>query len=458
MFGKKILDYGLGLQEEPDEWEGKEEPKRNSQNGDGKSKVRISSEITGSVREHFFQLVNPSIAASLSRDELIDKVTQAVAEIVDREKIPLNWKEQGSIARDLLNDMIGVGPVEELLRDDEVTDILVNGPEKIFVERQGRLELTELSFRDEDHLMSVARRIAVSAGRRVDESNPMVDARLIDGSRVNIILPPLSVYGTIISIRKFPAEQICLMDLVEKDSLSSQMAEFMEIAAASRLNILISGGTGAGKTTFLNALSGKIGESERVVTIEDAAEINLQKPHVISLETRQKNVEGSGEISQRDLLRNALRMRPDRIIIGEVRGAEVHEMLQAMNTGHDGSMSTIHANSARDALVRIEDLLLSYQTNFNADAVKRQIASSLDLVIHLNRSYTGHRYVQSITEVIGVEGETIVTQDLFHFEEHKSSVPDVFEGEFQHLKIRPHCEKKIQRCKLGDVLRRVLGW
>ncbi len=454
MFGKKVAQFTYGFQEDPEDWQGPEETPNRQASPIGRQSV--SSDIAAEVRRHFYESVNPTLAAGLSRDDLIGKITEAVADIVDREKIPLNWNEQSIVARDLLNDMIGIGPIEELLRDDAVTDILVNGPQTVFVERSGRLELTDFEFRDEAHLMSVARRIAVSAGRRVDESSPMVDARLIDGSRVNIILPPLSIHGTIISIRKFPSEQICLEDLVEKSSLSAQMSAFLEISAASHLNILVSGGTGAGKTTLLNALSGKIGENERVVTIEDAAEINLLQPHVISLETRQRNVEGGGEVSQRDLLKNALRMRPDRIIIGEVRGPEAHEMLQAMNTGHDGSMSTIHANSARDALVRLEDLLLTFQQNFNPAAVRRQIASALDIVVHLNRHYSGHRYIQSITEVVGVEGDTVVTQDLFRFEEAEISEEGLFEGEFRCTKIRPYSEAKIIRHNLGDALKKAL--
>lgn len=456
MFGKKSLNSVIGFQEEEDEWEGPEKSKQSRQGTIEKTNVAPGD--AEAVRQHFFKLVNPSIAANMSKEDLIGKITRAVTEIVDREKIPLNWKEQSVIAQDLFNDMMGIGPIEVLLLDESVTDILVNGFDCVFIERNGTLEKTNLKFRDDQHVHGVARRIAASVGRRIDESNPMVDARLQDGSRVNIITPPLSVHGTIISIRKFPKNQISLGELVKKGCFSDQMAAFMKIATASHLNILISGGTGAGKTTLLNALSANIGDAERVVTIEDAVEINLMKPHVVSLETRQRNIEGTGEVSQRDLLRNALRMRPDRIIIGEVRGAEVHEMLEAMNTGHDGSMSTVHANSARDALMRLEHLLLTYRQNFHAMAVRRQMASALDLVIHVTRDFRGHRHVESITEVVGVEGDTIITQDLFVFEESDGRDASEFLGKFVQQKIRPYCEAKVKRHNLEAALKEVMKW
>ncbi|WP_169545967.1 CpaF family protein [Sneathiella aquimaris] len=459
MFGRKNEtdpETGFrGLQDEAQDWIGA--PLEGNSDRVTSAKSIVDPELSALVREQFFKIINPAIALALPKESLSIKVIEAVAKIVDQQKVPLNWQEQSQIATELLNDLIGLGPIEALLQNESVTDILVNGPDTIFIEKNGQLEQTDLSFRDEAHLLQVARRIAISAGRRIDESSPMVDARLVDGSRVNIIIPPLSVCGTVISIRKFPSKQINLSSLVQKTSLTELMADFLKIAAKAHLNILISGGTGAGKTTVLNALSGEIGVTERVVTIEDAAEIDLQQPHVISLETRQKNSEGAGEVCQRDLLRNALRMRPDRIIIGEVRGNEVHEMLQAMNTGHDGSMSTIHANSARDALLRVEDLLLSYQQNFNAGAVKRQIASALDLIVHVARDYTGHRYIHSITEVSGLEGDVITTQDLFTFERTTGGDEGIFEGDFVFSKIRPCCEAKVRRYHLGDALEKVLN-
>ncbi len=416
------------------------------------------SKFVDVIRSEFFEKINASIAATLEKEHLKEQVNKAVSEIVDRHKFPLNWSEQNLIVQDLLHDMLGVGPIEGLLKEASVTDILVNGPDKIFVERNGVLELTDLSFRDEHHLLEVARRIAASVGRRIDETSPMVDARLDNGSRVNIIIAPLSVKGTILSIRKFSKDVLSLADLANLNAMSPQMADFLALVAEARLNILVSGGTGAGKTTLLNSLSKHIRSTERVVTIEDAAEINLQKPHVISLETRQRNVEGTGEVSQRDLLRNALRMRPDRIIIGEVRGAEAHEMLQAMNTGHDGSMSTIHANSPRDALIRLEDLVMSYYPSFQAQTIRRQIASSIDLLIHVTRDYKGQRFIQFISEVAGLEGDVVVLQDLFNAEiptpEFGVSTPA---RSFVRQLVRPICMPKIDLQGLGAQMREVLN-
>jgi len=407
MFGRKLPDTGLLLAEEADVIECQV-----SVASMLKSHLPDAAKMTA-IREEFFQRLNPDFAAGMADDALLEKIEQAVFDITEKANLPLSREEQHAASVELKNEFSGLGPVEHLMRDDDVTDILINGFDKIFAERHGRLAQTPYQFRDEPHLLSVAKRIAGTVGRRVDESCPMIDARLSDGSRVNIIIPPLSIHGTIVSIRKFPVHQITLSDLVRRNALDETMAEFLEVAAICRLNILISGGTGAGKTTILNAISGNVSPSDRIVTIEDAAEINLQQPHVISLETRQRNMEGSGEVSQRDLLRNALRMRPDRIIVGEVRGGEAHDMLQAMNTGHDGSMSTIHANSPRDALVRVEDLVLSSLANFNPHATRRQIAAAIDLVVHVVRDYRGHRFIRSISEVTGIESDAITMQELF---------------------------------------------
>ncbi|OUR80198.1 hypothetical protein A9Q83_01865 [Alphaproteobacteria bacterium 46_93_T64] len=453
MFGKKYDDLSSGVSDNNSDWTDEKESRDFETLG--LQSPKVSEELVDRIRRHFFDLVNPSIAANLSNEELSGKIDKAVMEIVDREKIPLNWREQNQISVDLLNDMMGVGPIEMLLGDSSITDILVNGFDSIFVERSGTLELTDLKFRDDQHLLGVARRIAASVGRRVDESSPMVDARLADGSRVNIIIPPLSINGTIISIRKFPLNSISLEDLAQKKALTEQMAKFLEIAAASRLNILVSGGTGSGKTTLLNALSAHIDVNERIVTIEDAAEINIQQQHVISLETRQKNVEGGGEVSQRDLLRNALRMRPDRIIIGEVRGSEAHEMLQAMNTGHDGSMSTIHANSARDALSRLEDLILSSHSNSHPFTVRKQISSAVDLVVHVIRDYRGYRYIRSISEVIGMEGDVIVMQDVFKFNETEALDPENPSSNFTCNLLRLRCREKIKQYGQEHALNRI---
>ncbi|MCR9213930.1 MAG: CpaF family protein [Proteobacteria bacterium] len=380
----------------------------------------------------------------MSPDQLSFTVIQVVSSIVAEENLQLNWREQGAIAKEILDDIIGNGPIEDLLSDAEITDILVNGPNTVFVERKGRLERTALKFRDEQHLFEVARRIANSVGRRLDEASPMVDARLSDGSRVNVIAPPLSVNGTIISIRKFSPDVMALSDLLARHTLSEEICRFLEIAMQCRLNILVSGGTGSGKTTLLNAISGLIEETERVVTIEDAVEIRLQSPHVVSLETRQQNSEGTGEVTQRDLLRNCLRMRPDRIIVGEVRGSEAYDMLQAMNTGHDGSMSTIHANSCRDALIRLENLVLVSQPNLQASNARQQIASAVDLVIHLQRTPQGNRVIGAISEVVGTEGDTITLQDIFQYVPKNNTESARSDGSsFRNSGLRPRFLDKV---------------
>lgn len=415
----------------------------------------VPPELIERVRKQFFNRIDPTAASTMPPDELSLRITEAVSKIVDEEKLQVNWMEQSAIARELFDDIVGIGPIENLLSDSRVTDILVNGSDTVYVERDGRLELTSYKFRDEDHVLEVARRIAASVGRRVDEANPMVDARLKDGSRVNVIAPPLSVYGTIISIRKFSKQFMSLKDLCAGGSCSTAMARFLEIAARCRLNILVSGGTGSGKTTLLNALSGLIDENERIVTIEDAAEIALQRPHVVSLETRQRNTEGTGDVSQRDLLRNSLRMRPDRIIIGEVRGSEVYDMLQAMNTGHDGSMSTIHANSARDALLRLENLMLSTLSNYQSRGARQQISSALDLVIHVERGANGQRFIREISEIVALEADVISSQTLFEYAEDADH-PEQDSSAFRYTGGRPHFEEKIAKFGLGEELQEAL--
>lgn len=415
----------------------------------------LPPELIERVRSRFFSRIDPSAASALPPEQLRLRITEAVTKIVDEEKLQVNGSEQAAIARELFDDIVGTGPIEALLADPLVSDILVNGFDTVYVERGGRLELTPYRFRSEEHVLEVARRIAASVGRRIDEANPMVDARLKDGSRVNVITAPLSVYGTVISIRKFAKQPLSLDDLAQRGSLSAQMCGFLKIAAQSRLNILISGGTGSGKTTLLNALSGLIRETERIVTIEDAAEIALQRPHVVSLETRQRNSEGVGEVTQRDLLRNSLRMRPDRIIVGEVRGAEVHDMLQAMNTGHDGSMSTIHANSARDALLRLENLMLSTLANYQSGGARQQIASALDLVIHVERGANGMRYIRSINEIVAVEAGVIGSQALFDYAGDDDGRGPA-EAAFRYSGARPHSEEKIRRAGLLKDLQEVL--
>jgi len=397
----------------------------------------MRSEMFQSIRSAVLSSINVSATVMRSRD-LVEKDLQSlIAEICIRDRLMVTAADQELMARELLNDMFGIGPIEPLLADDSITDILVNGPDQVYVERHGHLELTPIRFRDNAHVTNVAQRIAGSVGRRVDESSPMVDARLADGSRVNVVLPPLALKGTYISIRKFSKRSITFNRMVAQGNLSRAMARVLEIACACRCNILVSGGTGSGKTTMMNTLSYGIDPGERIVTIEDAAELQLQQPHVVSMETRPINIEGVGAIDQRELVRNALRMRPDRIILGETRGAEAFDVLQAMNTGHDGSMSTIHANSARDALTRLESMVLMATRTLPLPSIRRQIAGALHLIIQLERMRDGVRRVTSVTEVAGMEGDIIITQDLFTFEYDATAYNDEVSGRFVNSGLRP---------------------
>ncbi|HEY1607957.1 MAG TPA: CpaF family protein, partial [Paraburkholderia sp.] len=375
------------------------------------AETMIRSEAFRAIRSGVFSSMNVSAAVLKTRDEVREGVEQIVADLVERERMNFTQAEQMHIVDELMNDMFGVGPIEPLLADDSITDILVNGPDKVFVERHGRLELTPLKFRDNAHVVNVAQRIAAAIGRRVDESSPMVDARLADGSRVNVVLPPLAVHGACIAIRKFSKRNITLARMAQQGNLSNAMMRVLKIAATARLNILISGGTGSGKTTRLNAMSHFIDDRERILTIEDAAELQLQQPHVVSLETRPDNAEGTGGVEQRDLVRNALRMRPDRIILGETRGAEAFDVLQAMNTGHDGSMTTIHANSPRDAISRLESMVMMANGNLPLASIRRQIASAVHMIVQIERMRDGVRRVTRISEIAGTEGDVIITQD-----------------------------------------------
>ncbi len=328
----------------------------------------------------------------------------------------MNAREQRALAAELVHDILGLGPLEPLLEDETISDIMVNGPDRTFVERRGKVVLSNVQFRDTQHLQNICQRIAAAVGRRIDESSPMVDARLADGSRVNIVFPPLALDGPYVSIRKFGRRAVDFAKLIEWKALTPQVARALEIAAQARLNVVISGGTGSGKTTMMNAMSRMIDHGERVVTVEDAAELQFQQPHVVRLETRPASLEGRGEITQRDLVRNALRMRPDRIIIGEVRGAEAFDMLQAMNTGHDGSMSTIHANTTRDALTRIENMVQMGNMGLPSRAIRTQIVGAIDLIIQVERQRDGGRRVTQVTEVCGMEGDVITLNDIFQFE------------------------------------------
>ena len=388
------------------------------------------------VRTRLLERIDPAAAAQIPRQRLRAEITLLVSAIATEEKIQLNEAEETALATELTDDMIGLGPLEPLLEDDEVTDILVNGPFDIYVERHGKLEKTAAHFRDAQHVMHVAQRIANAVGRRVDEASPMVDARLADGSRVNIIVSPLALNGGSISIRKFPKQNLVLEKMVQQRNLSPEMAQFLDIAARCRANILISGGTGSGKTTLLNAVSRHIASNERIITIEDAVELRLQQPHVVQLESRPPNIEGVGQIAQRELLRNALRMRPDRIIVGEVRGSEAFDMLQAMNTGHDGSMSTIHANSPRDALFRLENMVLMAAANLPLRALRAQVASAINILVHVERMRDGIRRVERICEISGMEGEIVSTRDIFTFK-YAGERAGFIEGAYEPSRLRP---------------------
>ncbi|MEQ1705517.1 MAG: CpaF family protein [Rickettsiales bacterium] len=382
--------------------------------------------------------IDVTTSSRLPRDELKRQIIELIGEIVMEQKLPLNYAEQQLLASQIVDDMLGFGPLEPLLRDDLITDIMVNGPYQIYVERKGKLELTDVKFRDNAHVMSIATRIVTGVGRRVDESSPICDARLPDGSRVNVIAMPLAIRGTSISIRKFSQKKITLDKMIDTKSISPNLCKLLKICGAVRLNIIISGGTGSGKTTMLNALSRMISNGERIVTIEDAAELQLQQPHVVPLETRIANLEGDGEITMRDLVKNALRMRPDRIILGEVRSGEAFDLLQAMNTGHDGSMGTLHANTPREALTRLENLIGMAGINLPSKAVRTQIAGAVNLVVQISRMRDGGRRVTHVTEVIGMEGDVIVTQDLYTFEFEGEDENGKLIGKFRSSGIRPN--------------------
>ena len=391
------------------------------------------AQIQPLVLEH----MDVAAAAEMPRPAFEAQLTGWVKELLAETKIQLNFAEQRELVESLIADMLGLGPLEPLMSDETITDIMVNGAKQVYIERRGKLELADVQFRDDQHVMNVATKIVSRIGRRIDEAKPLVDARLEDGSRVNIIIPPLALDGPSISIRKFSKKTITLDIMAQSGSISANMATVLKIAARCRLNILISGGTGSGKTTLLNAMSRMIDAAERTVTIEDAAELQLQQPHVVRLETRPPNLEGSGEITMRDLLKNALRMRPDRIIIGECRGEEALDMLQAMNTGHDGSMSTIHANNPREALTRMENMIGMGAYNLPSKAMRTQIASAIQLICQVSRMRDGARRVTHIVEVVGMEGDIITTQELFTYQFQGETGEGRLRGTFQSTGIRP---------------------
>ena len=355
--------------------------------------------------------------------------------------IPLGDRER--LVEELISEILGLGPIEPLLKDPSVTEVMVNGPDSIYIERKGRLQKTDVRFRNTEHLMHIIDRIVTAVGRRVDESSPMVDARLADGSRVNVIIPPLSLSGPCVTIRKFSKDVLTVDKMIEFGSFDQRMAEFLEDCVKGRLNIVVSGGTGSGKTTLLNVLSSYVPATERIVTLEDSAELQLKQDHVVTLETRPPNIEGEGEVTMRDLVRNALRMRPDRIIVGECRTGEALDMLQAMNTGHDGSMTTAHANSARDALSRLETMVLMSGMELPLRAIRSQIASAVDIIVQIARLRDGSRKIINIAEVTGMEGDIITLQDLFYFENHGLDQDGRITGAFLTSGLRPLCTEKL---------------
>ncbi len=401
--------------------------------------------IKEQVLPRLLERIDPEAAATLNKDELAEEFRPIIGEVLAELKITLNRREQFALEKVLVDELLGLGPLEELLNDPTITDIMVNGPQQTYIEQKGKLVIAPIQFRDEEHLFQIAQRIVNQVGRRVDQTTPLADARLKDGSRVNVIVPPLSLKGTAISIRKFSAKPITLDMYVGFGSLSPKMATALKIAGASRFNIVISGGTGSGKTTMLNALSKMIDPGERVLTIEDAAELRLQQPHWLPLETRPANLEGQGEISIRDLVKNALRMRPDRIILGEIRGQECFDLLAAMNTGHDGSMCTLHSNSPREALGRMENMVMMGDIKMPKEAISRQIADSVDLIIQVKRLRDGSRRVTNVTEVIGMEGPVIVTQELFKFEYVSEDADGKIVGEYRAMGLRPYTLEKARQ-------------
>ncbi|RUL49582.1 CpaF family protein [Lysinibacillus antri] len=379
------------------------------------------------------------------QDKNEDRLKELAENFFEIEKEYLTFEEKNELIQAVKNELYGYGPITRLLADPQITEVMVNGPEDVYFERKGKIYKSDVTFHDDNHVLKVIERIVSPLGRRIDESNPLVDARLPDGSRVNAIIPPLVLNGPTITIRKFSQNPYTITDLISFDTLSEEMAKFMEICVKAKLNIFISGGTGSGKTTSLNVLSSFIPNDERIITIEDAAELKLHQEHVVSLEARPSNIEGQGEIKIRDLVRNSLRMRPDRIIVGEVRSAEALDMLQAMNTGHDGSLGTGHANSPRDMLARLETMVLMAGMDLPVRAIREQIAGALDLIIQQSRMKDGSRKITHITEVIGMEGDTIILQDLFVFRETGISVDGKVHGEFVSTGIRPVCTETLER-------------
>ncbi len=399
--------------------------------------------LKGRIHRQVMEQMNLRILDQLPAEQVRNQIGTIVRDMLSHEDTPLNQHERDQVTQEVQDEILGYGPIEPLLRDSTVSDILVNTSKRVYVERKGKLERTPVVFQSNDHLLRIIEKIATSVGRRVDESSPMVDARLPDGSRVNAIIPPLAIDGPILSIRKFSVDPLTMHDLLSFKSLTPPMAEFIASAVRARVNILISGGTGSGKTTLLNVASGYIPENERIITIEDSAELQLQQPHVVRLETRPPNIEGKGEVKQRDLVRNALRMRPDRIVVGEVRGAEALDMLQAMNTGHDGSLTTIHANSARDALTRLEHMVGMSGLPLPTPVIRQQVAAAIHLLIQSERMSDGRRVISSIQEITGMEETVVNMQEIFGFVRKGVDERGKVVGQFRASGIRPRMLKRF---------------
>ena len=399
--------------------------------------LRAYQELKSSIHRKLVDRLDLSTVSEISPDQLSGIIKMVVENLIASGGIPLTRAERDRLVLEIQHETLGLGPLEPLLQDPEISDILVNGHGQIYIEKQGKLQKTDVVFKDDDHLMSVIERIVSKVGRRVDETSPLVDARLPDGSRVNVIIHPLAIDGPALSIRRFGVNPLKMENLVANNSLTEEMAKTFDAMVKARLNILVSGGTGAGKTTLLNILTASVPDIDRIVTIEDSAELILQQEHVVRLETRPPNIEGKGMVTQRDLVRNALRMRPDRIIVGEVRGGEALDMLQAMNTGHDGSISTIHANSPRDALSRVETMVLMAGFDLPTRAIREQSSSALNVIIQVARLSDGTRKIVKVSEVTGMEGDTIVMQDIFLFEKRGLDPEGKILGQFRATGIRP---------------------
>ena len=401
-------------------------------------------EMKFAIHRKLLDRINLEALGARSAEQARTDMRPSVSRLVNEEKTPLSLTEKEQLIEEVLDEVFGLGPLEPLLRDKTVSDILVTTPKIVYVERAGKLERTSISFKDDAHLVRIIERVVSRVGRRIDESSPMVDARLPDGSRVNAVIPPLAVDGPLLSIRRFGGSPLQPVDLLRNQSITDPMLELLKCCVKARLNIIISGGTGAGKTTFLNMLSGFISPNERIVTIEDAAELQLRQPHVARLETRPANIEGKGAIMQRQLLINALRMRPDRIVVGEVRGEEALDMLQAMNTGHDGSLTTVHSNSPRDAISRLEVMVSMSNANLSVRSIRQQVASAVDLFVQISRMSDGSRRVTYITECVGMEGELVTTQDIFLFERMGISKDGRVMGRFHGTGVRPKFSERLK--------------